>query len=160
MPSSSIAQILLRIFALNWFLVGLIHFASVAFTFYKGHYTVSEFVPATFHLIAGILVWIVSPKLSVVLARRNDGEFELSGITEQNLYSAVILGLGLYFSLSSFAAAITWVHFFTLNSSPDHGFHQENHPSYYDMTETLLTLAAGVLLVVNCKTLAGKLARN
>lgn len=160
MPSSSIAQILLRLFALNWFLIGLIQIAGMAFTFQKEYFTFFSLAPTVVYFVAGILVWIFSPKLSRALASRNDGDFDLRGITEQQLYAAVFLGLGLYFTLSSFAAAFSWIHFFTVNKSPDYGFLRTNQPSYYQMTETVMTLVAGILLIVTCKTWAWKLARK
>lgn len=160
MPSSSIAQILLRIFALNWFVTGLIQIASMAFTFREEYFTIFSIAPGVVYFVAGVLGWIISPKLSRLLAGQNDGEFDLRGISEQQLYSAVFLGLGLYFTLSSFAAAFSWIHFFAVNKSPEYGFHQENQPSYYDMSETVMTLAAGVLLIMTCGTWARKLARK
>lgn len=160
MPISSVAQILLRIFALNWFLSGLVQIASMAFTFRQGYFSIFTLAPSSVYFVAGILVWIIAPKLSRFLAHRNDGDFNFKGVTEQQLYAAVFLGLGLYFSLTSFAAAFSWVHFFAVNKSPEFGFHQESKLSYYDMSETIMTLAAGVVLILTCNTWARKLARN
>lgn len=160
MPSSSVAQILLRIFALNWFLTGLIQIASMAFTFRQEYFSIFNFAPSAVYFVAGILVWAIAPKLSRFLAHRNDGDFNLKGVTEQQLYAAVFLGLGLYFTLTSFAAAFSWVHFFAVNKSPEYGFHQESQPSYYDMSETVMTLAAGILLIFTCNTWARKLAQK
>jgi hypothetical protein len=160
MPSSSVAQILLRIFALNWFLTGLIQIASLAFTFREDYFSLFNLAPSAVYFAAGILVWVSAPKLSRFLAYRNDGDFNLTGVTEQQLYAAVFLGLGLFFTLRSFAAAFNWVHFFTVNKSPDYGFHRESQPSYYDMSETVMTLAAGIFLVSTCNTWARKLARK
>jgi hypothetical protein len=160
MPSSSVAQILLRIFALHWFLSGFIEMAGMAFTFRRGEFSLIHLAPSILNFVAGILVWVMAPKLSRFLAHRNDGDFNLKGVTEQQLYTAVFLGLGLYFTLSTFAAAFSWVHFFTVNKSPDYGFHQENQPSYYDMTEKFMTLAAGIFLVFTCNTWASKLVRK
>jgi hypothetical protein len=132
----------------------------MAFTFQREYFSIFNFAPSIVYFVAGILVWFVAPKLSRFLAHRNDGEFNFKGVTEQQLYSAVFLGLGLYFTLTSFAAAFSWVHFFAVNKSPDYGFHQESQPSYYDMSETIMTLAAGILLIFTCKTWARKLARK
>lgn len=160
MPSSSVAQILLRIFALNWFLTGLIQIASMAFTFQQQNLGIFNFAPSVVYFVAGILAWVIAPKLSRFLAHRNDGEFNLKGVTEQQLYAAVFLGLGLYFTLTSFAGAFSWTHFFAVNKLPDYGFHQESQPSYYDLSETVMTLGAGIVLIFTCNTWAGKLARK
>ena len=159
MPISSIAQILLRLFALNWFFTGLVQLTSTAVAFEREFLSISSVVPGVVSFLSGIVVWVTSPKLSRALARRNDGEFDFRGVTERQLYATVFLGLGLYFALSSFAAAFTWIHFFAVSKSPDYGFHLENQPSYYDLSETMMTLLVGILLVVKCDTCALKLAR-
>ena len=160
MPSSSIAQILLRLFALHWFLSGLIQVASMAFTYRPEAFMVFNLMPGVIYLVAGIGCWAIAPRLSRWLAHRNDGDFHLTGVTEGQLYAAVFLGLGLYFTLSSFASAFNWIHFFAVHPSPDHGFHREGQPSYYDMTEKIMTLAAGLYLTLTCHTWGRKLARK
>lgn len=160
MPVSSIALILLRLFALNWFVVGLIQLASSTVIFRPEYFSISALLPTAVYLVAGILVWRLSPQISRLLARGSDDAFDLRGITSEQLYSAVFLGLGLYFTLTSFGSAFSWVHFFAVNKSPDYGFQQEAHRSYYDMSETLMTFAAGIMFIVTCRTWAAKLARK
>lgn len=160
MPSSSIAQILLRIFALNWFLTGFIQVAAFASSFQQNYQLDSFLIQGIVYLAGGILAWLIAPRLSRLLTRRNDGHFNLEGVTEQPLYTAVFLGIGLYFTLLSFGSAFSWIHFFAISKSPDYGFHRESQPSYYDMSETLMTLAAGVFLLFTSKTWARKLTCN
>ena len=160
MPASSIAQILLRLFALNWFLTGIIQIASVAFLSGRGSFYFYSLLPSLIYIIAGVTFWIVAPGLARLLAKRNDGEFTLAGVTERQLFSTAFLALGLYFALNSFAKVFSWIHFFTINKSPDYGFHHEQAPSYYELTEGLLTLAAGIALILTAQTWARKLTRK
>lgn len=158
MPSSSIAQILLRIFALNWLLLGLIQIASMGVALRQGYFSVSNLIaPSAVYFVAGTVVWAIAPRLSRFLAGRNDGGFDFRGMTETQLYAAVFLGLGLYFALTSFGNAFSWVHFFAVNRPSEHGVQREGSFSYYEMSETLLTFAAGIFLVLTCKTWARKL---
>ncbi len=158
MPTSSVAQILLRTFALNWFLYGLVQLGSMVITFSQGYFTWFSLAPSLVYFVSGIITWVISPKLSRLLAHRNDGEFNFTGVTAHQLYTAVFLGIGLYFTLTSFATSFSWIHFFAVNKSPDYGFHKESQPSYYEMTETIMTLAAGVLLIFTCNIWARKLS--
>jgi uncharacterized membrane protein YuzA (DUF378 family) len=160
MPASSIAQILLRLFALNWFLMGIIQIASVVFMSGEGSYFFWSIAPSFVYVVAGVIFWFVAPPLSRLLAKRNDGEFTLAGVTERHLYSTAFLALGLYFALDSFANVFNWIHFFAINKSPDYGFHHEEAPSYYELTEGALTLVAGVALMLSARTWAAKLTRN
>jgi len=158
MPSSSIAQILLRLFALQWFLTGLIQAVSVIFTMRAEYFRSSHLTQGLVPFLAGIILWFIAPKLSRLLARGNDGEVNLKGVTDEQLYTGVFLGLGLYFTLSRFGAAFSWLHFFATNQSAELGFSINERPSYYDLTETVMALAAGIFLIVTCKTWARKLA--
>lgn len=164
MPISSIAQILLRLFALNWLIVGLVEAASVAITV-REHFAPQTLVTGIIYIAGGILVWLIAPKLSRILARGNDGDCSLMGLTEQKLYTAVFLGLGLYFALSAFAPAINWAHSFAVRRSlveamDDIELDLWGPPTYYELSETVITLAAGIVLVVASKTWARKLARD
>ncbi len=159
MPLSSIAQIFLRLYALNLFVTGLIQLVAV-FAFRPPNFLLIQLVPGSVSLIGGAILWIVSPTLARALARGNDGGATLSGITETQLYTAVFLALGLYFTLHSFANAFSWLHFLAINPSPDLTFLPDQRPSFYDMTETLLRLAAGLVLVFSCQTWARKLVRR
>jgi len=159
MPASSIAQILLRLFALNWLLTGVIQIASTTALAGQVPFLFYTLAPSLVHIAAAAVFWFVAPRISRLLARRNDGEFTLAGVTERQLYSTAFLALGLYFALNSFANVFSWIHFFAISKSPDYGFHHEEAPSYYQLTEGLMTLVAGVVLVVTARTWAAKLAR-
>ncbi len=161
MPTSSIAQILLRLFALNWFLLGLIQIGGSVFVYrWQAVNYFRSLDSSLIYITAAVVLWLSAPKLSRLLAKRNDGEFSLSGVTERQLYSTAFLVLGLYFALSSFANVFSWIHFFSIHKSPDYGFHRESAPSYYSLAEGLLTLIAGVALMLTARTWAIKLTRT
>jgi hypothetical protein len=160
MPTSRVAQIFLRIFALKWFVTGLLQVISVVLMNRDGYFAAYTMTPSVVYCVAGIVVWFCAPKFSRLVARENDGEFDLQGVSVQRLYSTVFLALGLYFALSSFAEVFSWLHFFAINKSSDYGFHQENQPSYYDLSEAAMTFAAGLFLVATCNTWARKLPRK
>jgi hypothetical protein len=160
MPISSIAQVLLRLFALGWMITGVIQFVSLVLFGSIGGSSLFAVAPGLVYIVAGLIFWFLAPWISRLLAKGSDGEMTLEGVTEVTLFGAVLLGLGMYFVLSSFAVVISWVHFFTINKSPDYGFHQESGPSYYDLSEAVLMLAAGVALVFTARKFAAKLCRD
>ena len=158
MPVSSITQIILRIFALNWFLTGIIQGGTIIYIYRDTTLSWLSILPSLVYFIAGLLLWIGSPWLSRLFAKGNDREVNLSGVSERSLFATAFLALGLYFSLRSFADVIGWVHFFAINRSPEYGFHHEEAPSYYDLTEPTLTLFAGIGLILTCRIWAAKLS--
>lgn len=160
MPTSSIAQVLLRLVALNWAVTGLIELAPIVLSGFQLQFRPFLLVPPLIYLLACWMVWWLAPRISRLLARGNDGEFHLHGVTQLQLHTTMLAGLGVYFSLDSFANVFSWIHFFATSSSPDYGFHRENGPSYYDLTEKVMTLAAGIALILTSRRWAEKLCRN
>ncbi len=160
MPASSIAQILLRLFALKWLLTGGINFASSIFTGNQHGYYFLSLLPPIIYILAGLLFWFLSPKISLLLAKQNNGEVTLQGVTQEQLFASVLLGLGVFFALNSFANVFSWIHFFAINKSPNYGFHQENQPSYYELSEAAMTLVAGIALIFTSRKWAEKLCRK
>lgn len=160
MPVSSIAQIIFRIFGLNWFLIGLIQGGTIVYIAQNGTLSWLSVIPSLVYLLAGIILWFGSPWFSRLLAKGNDREFSLKGVTEKSLFATAFLSLGLYFALKSFAGAISWIHFFAINKSADYGFHREEAPSYYDLSEQFLTLFAGIGLILTSKIWAAKLSHT
>jgi len=160
MPVSGIAQILFRLFSLNWLLTGLIQGASIAFISRDGELPWFSLLPSIVYFVAGIVFWMIAPWFSRALAKGADGAVRLDGVTERALFATAFVVLGLYFSLDSFAHVFSWAHFFAVNKSDDYGFHQEEAPSYYELAEALMTLGAGVALVLASKKWAAKLTKK
>ncbi len=159
MPVSSVTQVLLRLFALSWALTGLVQLGQ-AVVQARHHFGGPMLAAPLIMLLMSHLAWRFSPRISKALARGCDSEIHLQGVTQSQLYATVFVGLGMYFALESFANVFNWLHFFAINSSPDYGFHKENSPSYYDLTENLMTLVAGIALIFTARIWAEKLTRR
>lgn len=157
MPVSSIAQVLLRLFALDWAVTGIIQLAPQVFSVFQVGFRAYMLIPPLIYLVACWLVWRFAPHLSRLVARGHDGEVQLHGVTQLQLHTTMLAGLGVYFTLSSFANCFNWIHFFAVSSSPNYGFHRENSPSYYSLTENGMTLAAGIALILTARRWAEKL---
>ena len=87
---------------------------------------------------------------------RGTGDLTLDGVTREDLFAAVLLGLGVYFIMDSFSNVIGWVHYFAMNRS-EGGFHVSDKISYYDLTERLLTLVGRIALTLTCRTFARRM---
>ena len=162
MPPSSIAQVFARLFALKWILGAIVHSVSLILTTGRGElYSTNIWIgliPTSLYLVGGIALWIFAPACSRLITRGRDESFRLNGVTQEHLFSAVLLGLGVYFFMDSFSNVFGWIHYFAVNRSEGvGGFHLRDEPSYYDLSERLLTMAAGIGLVVTCKTWARRL---
>lgn len=160
MPASAIAQILLRLFALQWILTSFAQIGSAVFLSESSPLEAYFILPASIYFVAGIIVWFLAPFLCRLLTTGIDQKVTLDGVTLRQLYATTFIGLGTYFVLNSFANVFSWVHFFIVNKSPEYGFYKESSPSYYDLTEGILTLLAGAALIGTARVWAKKLTHS
>lgn len=160
MPTSSIAQILIRIFALSWIIRGLVPLLTVFFlgSDFFGAIPLYASLP---YIIASVMFWWLAPGLSRLIAKGYDqGIPSLKGVTERQLFSTAFVSIGAYFVLSSVGKVFSWAHFFIIYQLPAYGFHRESQPSYYDLMENILTLVAGAALIGTARIWAAKLTRE
>ena len=161
MPVSSIAQIFIRLYALKILVGALASFGGMLTMLdnpaYGGWTTFLGFLPNLIVITSGVVLWVIAPWLSRLLTKKGNGELTLGGVTREDLLTAVLLGLGVYFIMDSFSNVVGWAHYFAVNRS-EGGFHMDEEPSYYDLAERLLTLGGGIALVMTCRTWARRLS--
>ena len=158
MPISSIAVILIRLYALNLAIVGF--FQSLGIALQVGSHGVallSSMVPSLGSLITGVILWMIAPRFATLLASRRDENVTLEGVNELTLYTAVFIGVGLWFALSSFAGVFNWLHYFAVSRSSLSAWDDAEQNNFYALASEFLTFIAGLFLVVTGRTWAGKL---
>jgi hypothetical protein len=161
MPVSSIAQIFIRLYSLKILVGALASFGGMIMigqsSFYDVWSTFLGFLPNLIVITSGVILWMIAPWLSRLLTKKGNGDLTINGVTREDLLTAVILGLGVYFIMDSYSNVVGWAHYFAINRS-EGGFHMDEEPSYYDLTERLLTLGGGIALVMTCRTWARRLS--
>jgi hypothetical protein len=161
MPVSNIAQIFIRLYSLKISVGALASFGGMLMIarnpVYDRWSAFLGFLPNLIVITSGVVLWVIAPWLSRVLTKKGNGELTLGGLTREDLFTAVLLALGVYFIMDSFSNVIGWVHYFAINRS-EGGFHLKDEPSYYDLTERVLTLIAGIALTLTCRTWGCRLA--
>jgi hypothetical protein len=160
MPLTSIVIICLRIYALNWFVYGVIQVAGLMSSGrgswgMSGDYSVlwTSLLP----LVGGILIWMWSRTIARWVTPRPDSTVQLGGLTAQDLYSFAFVFLGLYFVLTSIPSVINSAYFAAVQAhkEPDAA---ERSRYYYDLTYYVLTLVAGAICLILAPRFAKKLA--
>ncbi|MEO6848554.1 MAG: hypothetical protein ABI443_12620, partial [Chthoniobacterales bacterium] len=154
----SITQVLLRLFALNWVVMGIVQFVSLSYTFQNSHPSFLNYSAPICFTTCGVFVWIFAPFLSHQFSRGNDASLTLQGITLRQMYSTTFVGLGLYFSLTSFANVFNWLHYVIITQSGESTYHNANSSSYYQLSQSAMTLAAGIFIIVTADIWARKLS--
>ncbi len=165
MQSSLIVLIVLRLFSLYWLVQVLTELATAATEFsikYAGGETNTAFYltffPALLLLVLAVATWITAPKLARRILGEYDTVLEISGLTRQDLYCFAIVFLGLYFALASVGDVINWLHYYFINAAQTSlSYSQRQPPNYYGMSQSLITLIAGLTCFFKGKSWAGKL---
>jgi hypothetical protein len=161
MPLNSIVVICLRIFALNWLIIGLIQLVSIfpgARHFGGSPIDYSLLSVALVPLVGSLLTWMWSRTIARMVTPRPDSEVHLGGLTLQDLYSFAFTFLGLYFVLSAIPSLINWLHFTLMQARNEPGS-AEDRRYFYDLSHHILTLVAGGACLILAPRFAKKLAR-
>lgn len=119
MPGQTIAFILLRFFALYWFLKGFNEFGWLVITGLRFH-TPGVFWNTGFsvvYIVFALIIWIVSHPLSRLLMRRHEGNVSFEGISREELYAAGFVLMGTYYFLSSIAPTMNWIYYFAMEDA-------------------------------------------
>lgn len=162
MPLSNIAQLFIRLYAIKICVVTFSNMAGyiilpVPLGLLSGEF-LYMILPSVFALLSAIALWQLAPFISKLLTKGDDRELSLNGLTSRDLYTATLLGLGVFFILSSLASCFSWVHFLIIYRRDVGGFHANGEPSYYDLADHLITLLAGTALTLTCRKWAERLA--
>lgn len=116
-------------------------------------------LPNLFVIAVGITLWLTAPWLSRILTKGGNGNLTMGGVTREDLFTSIFLGLGVYFIMDSFSNVVGWAHYFAINRT-EGGFKMDVEPSYYDLTERVLTLIGGIALTWTCRTWGRRLAQK
>ena len=150
-----VTLILIRLFALNWGVMGPTQVVAPLVT--GQPFALWSFAVPLAYLGAGVIGWCVAPFIAKLVTGKISAPMpEVCLPGRGDLYATAFVGLGAYFALSSFGRAFNWIHYFIVSRNDEHGFYKNESPSYYDLTEPALTLAAGVTLFL----LGGRLAER
>jgi len=146
MPLSSIVTIVIRLFALNWIVGGIITFASLVREITRYWSTSPNYwgllYPAVM-LAIGVLFFMWSQLVARIVTPRSNPEVNLGGLTQYDLYCFAFTFLGLYFVLSSIAETLNWLHYSFLVVRDTHEGNPQRADSFYQLTRPLITLLAG-----------------
>lgn len=163
MKPSQIAQIILRLFSLSWFLYGLVNIVYNYSAFLAGKFSAPQWVllaPGLATLILAVLLWLAAPKIGKLIAQGNDQECCATSISFHQLLVAMFVGLGVYFCLSSFGAIFNWIHFLAMEQAAPKAIPDGMSRSYYSLTQEALTFAAGLFVIFTAQKWALKISKQ
>jgi hypothetical protein len=157
MPLTSIVIICLRIYALNWFVYGVIEMAGLISSGRGSRGISADYSilwTSLLPVVGGLLIWMWSRTIARWVTPRPDSTVQLGGLTAQDLYSFAFVFLGLYFVLNSIPSVINFAYFAAVQAH-DTG---ERPRYFYDLSYHVLTLIAGAVCLILAPRFAKKLA--
>ena len=147
MKPSQITQIIIRLFAISWFLHGIVQTVSVLT---MSNQRLSEpilFLPGVIAFVLAIAAWFLAQPIGQIICRGNDKEEIISGISFQQILHAMFIGIGLYFCVSSIGGLLNSLHFFVVLSATPESIPSGMQLTLYDLTKPALSFLAGAFLI-------------
>lgn len=159
MPLSSIVVIVMRLFALNWFVMALPLLLPAAASPVLHERSVfallMPYAPGVLLLIFAAGLWTLSSPIARLVSRGVDSSVAIGGLSRSDLYSFALVFLGLFFVLSSFADVINWVHYFTVSHEDPR--HDPRIQNFYQLTRPCTTFALGLVSLLGAPRWTKKL---
>lgn len=159
MRPSQITKIILRLFALFWFLTGSIHFISSFFADQRNQGYWFFLIPGIAMLVISVILWMAAPFLGKLICGSDDEANVLREISYQQFLTAMLVGLGVYFCLSSFGGIFNWLHFFAIERSNPGILPEGLSRRYYNLTKDAVTFGAGVFVIATARKWSGRLSK-
>ena len=166
MPISSLAQILIRLFATYYFLSGLFTLPWVFSTAMRVElYSLMEklllILPYLGYSIGAIILWVIAPRFSRFMTKEcREEKLDLKGLKEVHLYNAGFLCVGVAFILSSIGEVISLTQEYILNKDLEIEYLTQPLPTFYDFAPPGITIFFAILVTATSKKLAQKVARK
>ena len=159
MSASQIAQILLRLFALSWMFRGAAQGAGMIFAS-KNMENVSFKLlgPSLITILVAVILWKAAPMLALRIDGGQSHGVLLPAISFDQLLTAMFVGLGLFFCLSSFGDTLNGFHALVVEQSNPKAFPKQTNYAFYNFTKQALTFATGGYLVLSARHWAAKMA--
>lgn len=149
MRPSQIAQIIIRLFAVVWFVSSVVQIILVFVVNRSGMSDPLAWAPTIVTFLFALAVWFAAPTLGRLIAGKNDPQETVTGVTFGQLLHAMFIGLGLYFCLGSFASLLSNAYFMVVlaEAHPEEMIKIGMNVSTHHLVKDLLTFAAGVFVI-------------
>jgi hypothetical protein len=167
MKASTIVTIVLRIFAIYWFVTGLVGFVGVVFFRSAirmlsdhgfAHLSQLLVMPLSYMILAAVF-WMFADGVAKYVVPDEDPEVGVLNVLPQDLYGLGILVVGLLSCLSHLGPLLGWVHYLVVNQAGEALMQGKTGVSMYDMTNELIPCVAGGVLALASPRLAARLVR-
>lgn len=158
MKPSQITQIIIRLFAIWWFLQGIVQAVGLVTL---GGVPISHpllYGPAVVAFALSIGAWFLAAGIGRAVCKGNDEAGVVSGVTFPQLLQAMIIGIGLYVCATSIGGLLNGLHFFLVMKAPPEGIPSGMVVSVYDFTQSAVSFLAGVFLVGSARRWSHRIA--
>ena len=158
MKPSQLAQIIVRLFAISWFLHGVIQTVGVFATSSPNSPQPMFLVSGALAVLLSVFTWMFAPPLGRWIARGNDQETMATTISFQQLLYAMLVGIGLYLAMGSIGSLINSLHFFLVLQASPESVPKCMSLSLYDLSKSAITVALGSALMISAAHWSKKLS--
>jgi len=151
MKPSQITQIIIRLFAISWFLHGIVLAVGMLSMSRASIVDITFLLPGFVAFALSLVAWFLAPWLARLIAKENDREVVQTEISFPQLLHAMLLGIGLFFAIKSVGGLLNSLHFFLVLRETPESLPAGMTLSVYDVSASLVTFGAGAFLVATAR---------
>jgi hypothetical protein len=166
MNIKSIVIIILRLYALNFFLEALIKIIPTAMRIlmaFEGLEGVQKAIPwslIVILLVFSIIFWFLAfPIANLVTRKLPNDELTLGSLTLINCYTVAFFSIGLFFVVSNVANSFSWFYYIFHMAVSTSGPSWKSEVDWYSASATITPFIVGIVLVFKAKFWADKLLK-
>jgi hypothetical protein len=168
MKASIIVTIVLRLFAIQWVVTGVVGLLGVlgySTTFPVGSearvvYWFQMLVVPVCYIFLALAAWFFAALIAKCVVPNSDPELGMVSVSARDLYGLGILVVGITAFLSHLAPMLNWVHYLVLNRAGEALMQGRNGLSFYDVTKEAIPCIGGALLAIASPKIGARLART
>jgi len=159
MKPAQLTQIIIRLFAISWFLYGITQTVAIFTMNSLGKAKPVLFLPGGAAIILAFVAWLLAPKVGQWISQGSDQEEIPAAITFQQLLNAMFVGIGLYYSLGSVSGLINSLYFFLVLRAIPASIPAGMHLTAFDLSKSAITFVAGIFLIASAPHWARRLSK-
>lgn len=168
MRASIIVTIVLRLFAVQWAVTGVVSLLGIlgySTTFPSDSeaqvvYRLQILAVPVSYMVLALAAWFFAASVAKRVVPSSDPELGMIGISARDLYGLGILVVGITAFLSHLATMLNWFHYLILNRAGEALMQGRNGLSFYDVTKEVVPCVGGAILAFASPKIGARLART
>jgi len=156
MPLRNIVLVVIRLYAIQQLVYGIVLFISALST--STNHLTTYLAPLT-SLVFSLIIWYSASLISDLATKGCNSEVNISGLSLRDIYSFAFVFLGISFTLDAVGNIINKVHYMFILWDSISAMDEVSRRSVYDFWHYFIQMAAGIVAIIYARRFADKLVK-